>query len=89
VSEQNKIPLLPGVSSNVEQGGFGTLGPDYHDIGVQSAKLVDQVMKGKRAGAIPVATATRYQYFFNIRSARATGVDIPADLIRQAAKVYQ
>ena len=37
VSEKNKIPLLPGVSSNVEQGGFGTLGPDYFDIGAESA----------------------------------------------------
>jgi len=89
VSEQNKIPLLPGVSSNVEQGGFGTLGPDYHDIGVQSARLVEQVLKGKRAGEIPVAAATRFEYFFNIRSAKATGVEIPADLIKQAAKVYQ
>jgi putative ABC transport system substrate-binding protein len=89
VSEQNKIPLLPGVSSNVEQGGFGTLGPDYHDIGIESAKLAAQVLQGKRAGEIPVATATRFEYFFNLRSAKATGIEIPPDLIEKAAKVYR
>ncbi|MDR3548193.1 MAG: ABC transporter substrate-binding protein [Candidatus Pacebacteria bacterium] len=89
VSEHNKIPLLPGVSSNVEQGGFGTLGPDYSDIGVQSAKIVDQVLKGKKAGEIPVASAQRFEYFFNKRSAAATGVTIPEDLLKKASKVYE
>ena len=89
VSEQNKIPLLPGVSSNVEQGGFGTLGPDYYDIGVQSARLADQVLKGNKAGTIPVSVAERYEYFFNKRSADATGVNIPKELFEKAAKVYK
>jgi len=89
VSEQNKIPLLPGVSSSVEQGGFGTIGPDYSDVGVQSAKIADQVLKGKKAGEIPVATAQRFEYFFNKRSAAATGVVIPEDLLKKAGKVYE
>lgn len=89
VSEQNKIPLLPGVSSNVEQGGFGTLGPDYYDVGVQSARIADQVLRGKKAGEIPVAVAQRFEYFFNKRSAAATGVTIPDDLLKKAAKVYE
>lgn len=89
VSEQNKIPLLPGVSSNVQQGGFGTLGPDYYDVGVQSARLADQVLKGKKPRDVPVATATRFEYFFNTRSATATGVTIPEELLKKAAKVYE
>jgi putative ABC transport system substrate-binding protein len=89
VSERNKIPLLPGVSSNVEQGGFGTLGPDYHDIGVTSADLADQILRGKKAGDLPVATATRFEYFFNQRSALASGVVLPNELLAKAAKVYR
>ncbi len=89
VSEQNKIPLLPGVSSSVEQGGFGTLGPDYRDIGIQSAKLADMILKGQKAGEIPVAVAERFEYFFNKRSAAASGVTIPAELLKKAAKVYE
>lgn len=88
VAEENKIPLLPGVSSNVEQGGFGTIGPDYYDVGVQSAKLADQVLKGKKPGDIPVATAERLEYYFNKRSAAAMGITIPEDLLKKATKVY-
>ncbi len=88
VSEANGIPLLPGVSSNVEQGGFGTLGPDYSDVGAESAVLADKIIHGAKAGDLPVATAQRFEYFFNLRSARATHIQIPDSLLKKAAKVY-
>lgn len=88
VSEKNKIPLLPGVSSNVEQGGFGTLGPDYFDVGVESAKIADQIIKGKKPADIPVSTAKNFEYFFNLKSAKATNVIIPDSLLKKASKVY-
>ena len=89
VSEENKLPLLPGVSSSVEQGGFGTLGPNYRDIGVESAKLAQEILRGQAPRNIPVATAKRFELFFNLRSARASGVNIPQSLIDRAAKVYR
>lgn len=89
VSERNKVPLLPGVSSNVEQGGFGTLGPDYFDIGVQSAVIADKIIKGANPGNIPVATAQNFEYFFNLKSAQATNVNIPDSLLSKAAKIYK
>ena len=89
VSEKNKIPLLPGVSSNVEQGGFGTLGPDYFDVGVEAAKIADKIIKGKKAGSIPVSTAKNFEYFFNLKSAKATNVIIPDSLLTKAAKIYE
>ena len=89
VSEKNKIPLLPGVSSNVEQGGFGTLGPDYFDIGVEAAKIADKIIKGEKAGKIPVSTAKNFEYFFNLKSAKATNVIIPDSLLTKAAKIYE
>jgi len=46
------------------------------------ATIADQVLKGKKAGEIPVATAERFEYFFNKRSAAVTGVTIPEDLLK-------
>ncbi len=89
VSEKNMIPLLPGVSSNVEQGGFGTLGPDYFDVGVQAARIADRIIKGEKPGNIPVATAKNFEYFFNLKSAKATNVNIPEELLSKAATVYE
>jgi putative tryptophan/tyrosine transport system substrate-binding protein len=89
VSEKNKIPLLPGVSSNVEQGGFGTLGPNYFDVGVEAAKIADKIIKGEKPANIPVSSAKKFDYFFNLKSAKTTGVVIPNDLLQKATKVYK
>lgn len=88
ISEKNKIPLLPGVSANVEQGGFGTLGPNYFDVGIEAAKIADKIIKGEKPADIPVSTAKNFEYFFNLKSAKATGVIIPEDLLKKASKVY-
>jgi putative ABC transport system substrate-binding protein len=88
ISEAYKIPLLPGVSSNVEQGGFGTLGPNYFDIGIESAKIADKILKGSNPGEIPVSTAKNYDYFFNLKSAQLTNVVIPDSLLKLAVKIY-
>lgn len=88
ISEENKIPLMPGDTSNVEVGGFGTVGHDYTSIGAESARIADQVLKGVPPGEIPIAKSKVYRYYFNLRSAKATGVTIPDDLLKQAAEVY-
>jgi putative tryptophan/tyrosine transport system substrate-binding protein len=88
VSERNKIPMMPGDTSNVEVGGFGTIGHDYSSIGAESARIADRILKGVKPGDIPVATSTVHQYYFNLKSARVTGVLIPEDLLKKAAMVY-
>jgi putative ABC transport system substrate-binding protein len=88
VSEENRIPLMPGDTSNVEVGGFGTIGHDYRSIGAESARIADKILRGTPPGDIPVATSTVHQYYFNLRSANATGITIPDELLKQAAGVY-
>lgn len=88
VSERHHVPLMPGDTSNVELGGFGTLGHDYHSIGAESARMAASILRGTPAGQIPVKSSAQRNYYFNLRSARATGVEIPDALLRQAAAVY-
>ncbi len=90
VSESNHLPLLVAASSSVEKGGFGSIGNDYFDVGKESARLVAEILlKGKKPGELPVARATRFEYYFNLKSAKASGVEISEELLKKAAKVYK
>jgi putative ABC transport system substrate-binding protein len=90
VSENNKLPLLVAASSSVAKGGFGSVGFDYYDVGKKSADLAAQILlQGKKAGNIPVAKITEYKYFFNLKSAKASGIIIPKTLLKKAAEVYK
>jgi putative ABC transport system substrate-binding protein len=90
VSVSNKIPLLMAASSSLAKGGFGSVGFDYFDVGKKSSDLAALILlEGKKPGDIPVARVTNYRYYFNLNSAKATGVKIPEELLKKAAKVYK
>jgi putative tryptophan/tyrosine transport system substrate-binding protein len=88
IAEQNKLPLMPGDTSNIEIGGIGTVGHNYYDIGIVSGNMAARVLRGEQAGSIPVSTSLKEDLFFNLRSAKAMGVTIPQELLNKAVKVY-
>jgi putative ABC transport system substrate-binding protein len=65
-----------------------TYGTNQADQGKQAARLVDQILKGKKPGDLLVETA---EYFLriNLKTATAIGLDIPDGLLRQADMVMR
>ncbi len=48
------IPYYVGADSMVQDGGFATVGINYEELGRETANMVDEILKGKKAGDIPV-----------------------------------
>ncbi len=48
------IPYYVGADSMVQDGGFATVGINYEELGHETANMVDEILKGKKAGDIPV-----------------------------------
>jgi len=88
VAEGNSIPLMPGDTSNVEVGGFGTIGHSYYAIGRKSGELASMILNGTPIEDIPVTSSSVYEYYFNLKSAEKQGVIIPKSLLDRAANVY-
>ncbi len=53
VRKQTK-PLYVGADSMVKDGGFLSVGIDYKELGKETAKIVDKVLKGNKVENIPV-----------------------------------
>lgn len=49
-----KVPVFVGADSMVIDGGFATVGIDYEELGKATAHMVDDMLNGKSADAIPV-----------------------------------
>ena len=49
-----KKPIYVGADSMVMDGGLATVGIDYTDLGKETAKMVDEILKGKSVNEIPV-----------------------------------
>ena len=68
-------------------GLFGGAAVDFHAMGAQAGRMVARILRGERAGCIPVEEARKFALVFNIQRARQLGIDIPSDILMAADEV--
>jgi putative tryptophan/tyrosine transport system substrate-binding protein len=75
------IPVIGGDESAVERGSVATYGFSNKDVGIATAEIVLEVLKGeKTAGTIPVARPRKNRLFVNTVEVKKAGITIPESL---------
>lgn len=83
-----KIPVYVGADSMVKDGGLATYGINYTVLGKETADMAVEVLKGKKAGDIPVKTMSDMDIYINKTTAKAIGITFPEDILKEAAQVF-
>jgi putative tryptophan/tyrosine transport system substrate-binding protein len=78
---------LPGIGPDINSSVF-SLGPDPSKSGEQAAYLADKVLKGIRAGIIPVVSANNL-LTINYKLTQKLGLTVPEGLLSQADKIIR
>jgi len=84
-----RLPTMHGVREFVEAGGLMSYGPNFPDMFRRTAELVDKILRGTKAGGIPVEQPTKFDLVINLTTAKALGLAVPPTLLAIADEVFE
>lgn len=89
LAARHKIPTIFGYASFAEIGALAGYSPDISDLYRRAASYVDAVLRGTKAGDLPVEHPTKYELAINRSTAKALGLTIPQSLLARADRLIE
>ena len=89
VAEEADIPLVAADTDSVKRGAVAALGMNYYDLGRQTGKIVDRLLKGEKPGAIAPEVGSKMSLVVNPGAAERQGLTLPEALVKDAAEVIK
>ena len=89
LTRYNRLPSISPFSTYPAAGGLMAYGPDFPTMWIQVAHYVDRVLKGARAGELPVERPSKFSLIVNLQTAKALGLTIPPSLLARADQVIE
>src|SRR5262245_43170865 len=84
-----RLPTMHGSRDYVEAAGLMSFGPNFPDLFRRSADYVDKILRGAKAGDLPVEQPIKFDLVINLVTARALGLTIPVPLLTRADEVIE
>jgi putative ABC transport system substrate-binding protein len=73
----------------VRDGGLMSYGPDLKESMEAAADLTMRIFKGARPGDLPFEEPTHYPLVINLKTAKATGINLPPEFVALADEVIE
>jgi len=89
LAAQRRLPALYPFRFFAASGGLMSYGIDTHDVFRRAASSVDRILKGAKAGELPVEGPVKLELVINLKTARALGLTVPPSLLALADEVIE
>jgi putative ABC transport system substrate-binding protein len=71
------------------KGAMAAYGPNYYEMGRQAARLVEAILKGRKAETLPIQRANKFDLTLNYRTANFIGVNLSQEMLKKADRVIR
>lgn len=85
----HRLPAVVHFREAVADGGLMCYGPDETDIFRHAVQYVNRILKGAKAGDLPVQAPTRFDFVINLKTAKQLGLNVPPNLLAIADEVIE
>jgi putative ABC transport system substrate-binding protein len=80
---RHRLPSV-GTKDYCDAGGLVGYGADFNAMFGRAALVVDRILRGARAGDLPIEQPTRFELAANLRTAQVLGIELPSALLLRA-----
>lgn len=84
-----RLPAIYEADGLVRDGGLMSYGADQKESFSRAGDLVSRIFKGLRPADLPFEQPTRYLFVVNLKTAKAMGLEMPANLVALADEVIE
>jgi putative tryptophan/tyrosine transport system substrate-binding protein len=83
------VPAIYGHRFFVTQGGLISYGTDIAESFAQAASYIDRILKGETPACLSLQPPSRYDLVLNLQTAKAMGLEVPANVLALADAVIE
>jgi putative ABC transport system substrate-binding protein len=84
-----RLPAVYPYRVFAEFGGLLSYGDDLTDNFRRAASYADRILKGAKPSELPVQAPVKFELVINLKTAKALGLDVPAQLQQRADEVIE
>ena len=86
---KHRLPASYPRGEFVDNGGLMSYGPDLKESFERAADLAARIFKGAKPADLPFEQPTRYPFVVNLKAAKASGIELPVNLVALADEVIE
>jgi putative ABC transport system substrate-binding protein len=84
-----RLPSVYPIGEYADAGGLMVYGVNYTAQYRRAAAYVDKILRGAKAGDLPVEQPTTFELILNLKTAKALGLKIPQSVLLRADRVIE
>jgi ABC-type uncharacterized transport system substrate-binding protein len=86
---EHRLPTMFIQKNYVRVGGLMSYGVDFVLMYRRAADYVAKILKGAKAGDLPVEQATKFEMAINLKTAKEIGIELPTSILLRADEVIE